>query len=77
MVLARQKIDLLGRQTRVREHADLLDDVLPGPRGVETLELVVQRAPHRLDPAAHGHQVVLPDGVEGWGAEDFFGDADA
>lgn len=54
MVAFMQDIDLQLRQPRVREHADLADDVFPGAWGAEALEFVVEGAAHGLDAAAHG-----------------------
>lgn len=42
------------------EHADLLRDVVPGPWGPQSLELLFQLSPHQQDPVSHGLHVVLP-----------------
>lgn len=42
------------------EHADLLGDVVPGPRGAQTLQLGLQLIPHQQDTVCHGLHVTLP-----------------
>lgn len=42
------------------EHADLLGDVVPGPRGAQVLQLGLQLIPHQQDAVRHGLHVVLP-----------------
>ena len=42
MELLRKDFDLRLCEPRVREHSDLIDDVFPGARGTETLQLIVQ-----------------------------------
>lgn len=42
------------------EHADLLGNVVPGPRGAQTLQLGLQLIPHQQDPVCHGLHVILP-----------------
>lgn len=42
------------------EHADLIGDVVPGPRRAQTLELLLQLSPHQQHSVRHGLHVVLP-----------------
>lgn len=42
------------------EHADLLGDVVPGPRGAQTQQLGPQLIPHQQDSVCHGLHVTLP-----------------
>lgn len=42
MELLRKDLNLRLREPRVREHADLIDDVFPGAWRTQTLQLMVQ-----------------------------------
>lgn len=67
-------LDLFWLQTQVREHADLLDDVVPVATGCWTLEFVgqqfVQALSHVDDSAGHFLDVGLPLGPQLWVVED-------
>ncbi len=42
------------------EHADLLGDVVPGPRGAQRLQLHLQLIPHQQNTVCHGLHIALP-----------------
>lgn len=46
------------------EHANLLCDVVPGPRCSQFLQLSFQLSPHQQDSVSHGLHICLP-GVKG------------
>lgn len=52
------------------EHADLLGDVVPGPRGAQSLQLGLQLIPHQQDTVCHGLHVTLPIEGSGEGEEE-------
>lgn len=53
---------LLTVEASEAEHADLLGDVVPGPRGAQSLQLGLQLVPHQQDTVGHGPHIVLPAG---------------
>lgn len=55
-------LSLLTVEAGEAEHADLLGDVVPGPRGAQSLQLGLQLVPHQQDAVGHGLHVVLPAG---------------
>lgn len=60
MVHVTELLDLVRVKASKAEHANLVCDVVPGSRGVESLKLGAQGGAHVLDTVGHGEEVLLP-----------------
>ena len=64
VVLLLQDLDLGGSQACEGEHSNLIDNVVPGTRGTQGQQLLVQSLAHSNNTVGHLGQVLLPLAVQ-------------
>ncbi len=63
-VVLAQTFDLIARQTAVREHADLIGDVLPAAGILKVLEVIHKSLTHGLNAVGHALYLLTKDTTE-------------